>query len=180
MWQQYGPSVKNFMDLPSSDMGNVGITPDLGDLLWLALDVYKHEHSHQKINTTWYFEPIAHMLRRGYHAAWTSTPEHQALEEVANYGGLMEHLEKHKSKIAHIIGSASAVFDCPICHDGFDCFIVGFDLDAMEKGSLKIEGCMCAACHFALPPMAGFIIAPLIKEDIHEKWSKARYDFGFD
>lgn len=178
MWQQFGKSTETFSALCKNDMELVGMVPYWGDWLWFALEQYQREQVTRQIQAQWYFEPLSATLRNAFQHSWMSDAQRDALRSQESHGGLLDSQQKHMYKIANLLGECHAVFECPVCN-GYESFVVEFDEDAMESGDIQPARCLCAACHFFLAEEAGFMVVPLLGDELIDKWQVLRDSYHF-
>lgn len=176
-WQQFGCSVKDFHNLSTTQMETVGLIPDWGDLLWLALDQYRKQQAKRKIDPVCYLTPFVAHLRYRMRVAWTSEAEYNAFEAYESHGGLFEEIETIKNQIQRHFDEAHVTCSCPIC-DAHEVLIIEVNDEAMEAGKVEAERAFCVGCHFQLPKEAGFLIQLLVGDELRDKWDALRADCG--
>jgi hypothetical protein len=179
MWQQLGDSQHTFGSFCSSDMNKVGLVPQWGDLLWLAMNQFQQHQAAHNLAPAWYFHPLASALRLGFQKSWTSPAENEALVLAESDGILYEQQEQVRSQVVRQMSDCQTTLFCPIC-DAADTFLIEFDEDALDDGPMTTKWCFCVACHFSLPSAAGFLIPALLTEDLFPHWQALRIDCGLE
>lgn len=177
MWQQIEPSIPSFNSLPAASLDRVGILPQVGDFLWLALDQFRRQQTSRSLDPQWYLRPLAWELQQGFRGAWTSQAEQNALVAFETRGGLFEEQQRIKQQVSSELGDFHTFFSCPICN-GIDMLALEFDEKAAIRNQLQTKRCLCASCHFFLPEEAGFLAESLLGDEVPAAWQELRADCG--